>query len=1027
MPAFRDRTIRRRGTIQNPSQSRPAFQPLERRKLLSATPADIAAALDLPEGVVVTYEGHDDAIGVFENYTVEGLLGMPSGPNGQFVCISTAHAFDGVRTTDSGTRDMTTRYRDLGDEGSADDYATIRFTIDVPFSLVSQRLLIDFLYASDMDTDGGDFLDITVNGVNIAQSDGRGRIEAGGAYVVNERDPELDADVPGFGFEVGTEYTDLLTASYTIPGGVMTLDIEITIADSSDPMKDAWALIDNVRFEEPQVVYLDFDGHDIDDFFLSGTHYDVPEFDANDFGLGSNFADIIRGDMETLFADFNITFVTDEPIGGEFMRVVIGGRNSDTVTIDNNASTEWLLRPLNTSTTFGKLFNYVNFRNANGSQRSFGLADTLDLDNGNRGDTAVVFSDEIARFGEYDYDDLRNSIAHYIGRNLGLRAEDPDDTNAAGSIMNEDIDSRGDAFLDDDVNLLSIQWGDRVEGAEVMRQNAHEVLLDLLGSTTGDPGIFRARTDIAKMNEAHWTIAQPTRGKLFDAQFIVIGDQHTRTTRTFVDEWESNQVLVTDYAGGDPQIVITAASRDGGAITFETYGPRNLGQFTQVNSDAPIVLISLFEEIGTTPVFRGTATVIRTEVADTTVYYSSYEFESADGDLITISFNSRTGLFAVEETDGGLVITLGESDASRDTLTINVKRRGDGDGLATISGIMGSGLRTLKVLRTDIDGAGVDLDSLRTGRFESIMGGTNFNIRQDEGVAGDIRFDMIGGDSRFIVGRQARKFMADDITGGTYSFGELVRFDARGDMAVQRLDIEDGDRAVIKVIGDAIGGVWTVWTETDKHESWKTIDVRGAVIGVSIEAPGRISRVKVRENFDGDIDARAFTSAVLRGDATGSILLREDGSHFHQASKSVKVLGAARNLLVQSQDSINLIQLGAAIDSNFYVGFDLAVNSGLVVDPSLIVNEDARVKTLKIRGLRDELFDVVNSFFCAVTFGKVTLGDIDGDNGGTAFGLAARSVDRITFDTGTGRVTNKGETWFLDNDNSDDFLLGRII
>jgi hypothetical protein len=36
-------------------------------------------------------------------------------------------------------------------------------------------------------------------------------------------------------------------------------------------------------------------------------------------------------------------------------------------------------------------------------------------------------------------------------------------------------------------------------------------------------------------------------------------------------------------------------------------------------------------------------------------------------------------------------------------------------------------------------------------------------------------------------------------------------------------------------------------------------------------------------------------------------------------------------------------------------------------------------------------------------------------------------VDRIQFDTGTGRVTNKGEMWFLDNDNSDDFLLGRII
>lgn len=1021
MAAFRNRSIRRRTTG---ATARPTFQPLEPRKLLSATPAEIAAALDLPEGVVVTYDGHSDAVGVFENYSVHGLLGLPSGPNGQFLGISTAHAFDGVRTTDVETRDLTTRYRDLGDPGAADDYASVRFTLTVPNSANVQRLLIDFLYASDMDTDGGDYFDIIVNGVNIAQSDGRGRIEAGGAYVTNERDPDIDPDVPGFGFEIGTEYTNLLTASYTIPNGTNTLDIEIRIADSNDPLKDAWALIDNVRIEEPQVVYLDFDGENIGGFFLEGTSYNVPAFDANDFGLGSDFADVIRGDLETLFGDYNIVFTSSLPSSGEFMHVVIGGRNSNTVTIENTRSTEWLRRPLNLSTTFQRLYNYVNFRNANGSERSFGLADRLDLDNGDRGDMAVVFSEEIARFGEFDYNDLRNTIAHYIGRNLGLRAEA---AGATDSIMNESILLRGDQFQNNANDLLSIQWGDRVPGSPVMRQNAHERLLANLGPSSGDPGIFRAWTDAAKLNEAHWTITQPTRNRLFDAQFVIIGDRHTRATTTFVDEWIETQILVTDYAGGDPQIVISAASRDNGPITYETYGPRNLGQYNQVTDDARVVLISLFEEIGTQPVFRGTSTVIQTDAADSVVYYRSYEYTEADEDIVTITLNSRTGLFAVEETENGLVVTLAETDAGRDSLTINVKRRGDGDGRGIISGVLGSGLKTLKVLRSDISGVGVDLESLRVGRFESVVGGANFNIRQDEGVRGDLRFDTIGGDSRFVVGRLANKFMADDILGGTYAFGELVRFTARADLALDRLDVEDGDRLVLKVTGDAIGGVWTVWSETEKHESWRTIDVRGAVIGVTIDAPGRISRVKIRENFDGAIEARAFTSAVLRGDATGSITLLEDGSYFKQASKSVKILGAARELLLRAQDSVNLIQLGASIDSNFYVGFDLSVMSGLVVDPNLIVNEDARVKTLKIRGLRDEPFDVVNSFFSAVTFGKVTLGDVDGDNGGVPFGVSARSVDRIQFDTGTGRVTNKGEMWFLDNDNSDDFLLGRII
>lgn len=155
--------------------------------------------------------------------------------------------------------------------------------------------------------------------------------------------------------------------------------------------------------------------------------------------------------------------------------------------------------------------------------------------------------------------------------------------------------------------------------------------------------------------------------------------------------------------------------------------------------------------------------------------------------------------------------------------------------------------------------------------------------------------------------------------------------------------------------------------------------------------------------------------------------LRHDGSDFRESSRSIKALGVARDVLFQAQDSVRLIQLGASIDSNFYVGFDFSVTSGLVVDPTLIVNEDARVKTFNIRGLRDELFGMVNSIVSAVTFGKVYLDDVNGDNGGVPFGVSARTVDRIQFNTGTGEIVNRGESWYLDNDNSDDFLLGRII
>jgi len=336
MSRYHDRYVRRprRAASANERQPRPEFQPLEPRKLLSASPELIGAALDLDEDILVSYLGHDDAVGVYENYSVHGLLGMPSGPDGDFLVLSTAHARDGARITDDAGKDITTRYRDLGDEGVADDFATVSLTLNVTPTTFSQRLLIDFVYASDEDTDGGDYFDIIVNGVNIADANGD-RIEAGGQYVTNERDPDVDEHDPAYALEIGTEYSDLLTASYTVPGGVSSLDITIRIADSNDPELDAWALVDNVRFETTQVVYLDFDGQAIGDFFLAGTSYTIDEFDANDFGLGSDFADVIQADLEAMFAGLDIEFVTSLPSQGDYMHVVVGGENRDAVAIED--------------------------------------------------------------------------------------------------------------------------------------------------------------------------------------------------------------------------------------------------------------------------------------------------------------------------------------------------------------------------------------------------------------------------------------------------------------------------------------------------------------------------------------------------------------------------------------------------------------------------------------------------------------------------------------------------------------------
>ena len=1022
MRNFCSRYIRKRG---NGRGGVAILEALEPRKLLSATPVEIGKALDLNPSVAVTYTGNPDAVGVYENYTVEGLLGMPSGPDGDYLVLSTAHAFDAVRTTDRASRDTTLRDRDLGVAGAADDFGTVSFTVNVPPAVYNQRLLIDFLYASDKGTDGGDFFDITVNGINIAAAND-GRIEAGGKYVTNERDPDLVDDAAGPAIQIGTEYSDLLSASYTVPDGTTTLDIVISIADSNDAKMDAWALVDNVRFEDTQVVFLDFDGEDIGDFYIQGTDYNVSAFDANDFGLGSDFADVIKTDLEGIYSDFDIVFTTSQPNSGDFMHVVIGGENRDTVTVGSGNESKWLVRELGTQTTFTKLFNYVAFRNSSGSEVSYGLADRLDLGNENQSDTAVVFAKQISRDG-LTYSHLRNSIAHYIGRNLGLRAENNAFTD---SIMAEDILFRGDQIEDSGNAFEGSDWGDLK--ALGITQNAHAVLLDNLGSSVGDTNIRNSWADARGLNVAHWTISPPTSKSLFDGHFTIIGDKHTRTITTVASEWGPEQILVTDFAGEDPHIVITAASKAGKAPTFETIGPRNLGLFTAVQDDSPFTQIGLWEVVGNGAFFQGSAQLYQTEAVGSSAIFKTFEYDDVDGDKVKISFKSNTGLFTVTEGMNGKVITIAESTSKNDTLKINVTKKKGGDGRVMISGILGTGLKSITATHADLSGAGIDLTNLQTGKFGSLVNGTDMNVRQDSGVRGDFTFEMVTGDSHLVFGRETKKFKADDIEAGVMIFDTLTKIDSKGGIKVGRLSVRDGQKATISAKEDVDGGVWDFWREILDNgkavkDSLKKLDVKGSVINnLTMTGFADLKMIKVKNNFDATVTAGALDNLNVKGDWSGSMKLTDDGTVFKRASKEIKVKGTATGVLFQAKIDVNKFMLGAAVQSNFYVGFDFSVVSGLPVDINLMTNTEARVKKVKMTGVKGKDFKYEGSVFSAGRFDNIDLGDVNGDNLGVAFGVSAVRIDKIKFDTGTGSITQKKDDAFNENDAGDDFFIGRI-
>ncbi len=1025
------RRVRRINTTHTPNTlvavkpQRATFQPLEPRRLLSATAAQIGEALDLDASVEVTYLGHDDAVGVYEDYTVNGILGIPSGPDGDFLVLSTGHARDAIRLTDTESKTDSTRYRDLGDAGVADDFAEITFTIEIDPAVYNQRLLIDFVYASDMDTDGGDFFDIIIDGVNIAEIDGS-RIEAGGQYVTNERNPDIEDDVAGYAIEIDTEYTDLLTASYTIPDGASSIEVTIRIVDSEDPEKDAWALIDNVRLEDTQVIFLDFDGEDAGDFFFPGTNYVIPEFDWNDFGLGADYADVIQADLESIFGDFDIVFTTSLPAEGSYMHVIVGGDNSDELSIADTEENEWLIREVGDTPSVEEVYNYTHFRNSNGHEASYGLADRLDLGNEIKDDTALVFAEQISRDG-YSYSHLRDTLAHYIGRNLGLRAE----SNAfTSSIMAEDIALRGGEFENAAHSFLLDKWGDL--DSLTSTQNAHEVLLDNLGATDGDQNLRNSWHDARRLNTANWTIAQPVRKELFDAHFIILGDPHTRPVETIVDVWDTNQVLVTDYAGQDPQIIITAASKAGKFHDYETIGTRNLGQFSAVEDNASFTLVGMWEFAGQGYFFQGSTSLFQTASNASEVYYSDYKYTEDDGDEVTIKLKSNTGLFAVQESNDGIVITLAETDANRDSLTFTVKKKPDGDGVAIISGIQGTGVKTLTASKTVLDGTGVNLVALKTGKFGDVINGTDISIRQDEKTKANYTFEIVDGDSHLAFGRETNKLKADELNAGVLVIDTINKIDSKGDMHIEHLSIRDGRKTNIKVREDLNGGQWEFWgllndNDNELQDSLKMLDVRGNTNGLTIDATRRIVKIKARENFDADISAAAVTNVDIKGDWSGSLILSDDGTMYGNSAKNIKVKQAANGVLFQAANDVKDIKLGAAIDSNFYIGFDFEVVDGLPVDLELMTNPDARVKKLTITGTKELPFDMVNSTFSTGRFDKVKLGFIDGINFGIPFGITAIQIDKIEFDTGTGKVKNKKEDSFIDNDSSDDFFIGRII
>ena len=665
--------------------------PLEPRLLMAATPAQIADALDLPAGTTVTYTGDPTAVAT---RTGSSLFLFPTGGD-DYLFLSTGDAED----VDSLPNSSGSQGTDLGESGEAGDEATISFTLTVPdFGAATASLKIDFTFLSEefpefVGSSFNDTLSVLIDGNDIALD------QAGNVMNVNNALFDGSLSTNGTFFDGRTE---VLTAGYSIPAGQTTIDVVISIKDEGDGIYDSAAIIDNVRFEPSQVVYLDFDGADVDDFFGYGTDYDVPAFSATDInGVPSQTQqaiDTIVKQLQDKFAGYDIIFTSEVPEFDDYMTVVVGGSNLSPINIVPGKHPV-LASQIGGQASFKQFYEATNPNLKNKRWTLYGSAQlqkgSPDLNNAVLDDMAVVFSEEFdARNPFANIADLVNVIAHQVANNLGARDVT---NNFDGDILKVNPLPRRTAGFTKGTKPLALQrWFD---GAR--RLNTVQYFNSIIGASSGGKSTLTTRGQAEPTsNLPHFKLNVVTGTPIYNAVVGVVPGTGSLSRQddgaiTFdVGTIDGSIFVPLPLQYPDARIFIYGSTSPGGPINVFSGSPGKDGvlSFADTQLDLfkrngdPITSIAL--RTGTPQSSTPFDTILIEEspfTADGFLYGNKGTFTDSDGDRYTIELKGR-GAVAFDKLQdnkgfGGIQnLTLeGTDDSSR--LYITVKkggRKGDG-------------------------------------------------------------------------------------------------------------------------------------------------------------------------------------------------------------------------------------------------------------------------------------------------------------------------------------------------------------